>query len=183
VQWAGYGPVSSWESRAAHRAARRALRESRFGFRESAELSQREELARTDREPHGLDFPLPACPIRLRSQPTTRPIASPSPYSTGTHGATCSRGRICYTHACSPARARAPAAPPSPRRRPGGSSQRLWTNSACLTARSGFSLRHWAARASVAASSPKSPPNQGGDFSSELRVRRARRRRGHINAR
>jgi hypothetical protein len=61
----------------------------------------------------------PACPIRLRSQPTTRPIASPSPYSTGTHGATCSRGRICHTHACSPARARAPAAPPSPRRRPG----------------------------------------------------------------
>ncbi len=28
-----------------------------FGGGESAELSQREELARTDREPHGLDFP------------------------------------------------------------------------------------------------------------------------------
>eukprot|EP00964_Phaeocystis_antarctica_P032208 scaffold18245_cov72-Phaeocystis_antarctica.AAC.5 len=28
-----------------------------------------------------------------RGQPTTRPIASPSPYSTGTRGATCSRGR------------------------------------------------------------------------------------------
>jgi hypothetical protein len=41
-------------------------------------------------------------------------IASPSPYSTGTRGATCSRGRRCHTRACSPARARAPAAPLSP---------------------------------------------------------------------
>ena len=36
-------------------------------------------------------------------------IASPSPYSTGTRGATCSRGRRCHTRACSPARARASA--------------------------------------------------------------------------
>ena len=63
--------------------------------------------------------PTICCPIRLRGQPTTRPIASPSPYSTGTRGATCSRGRRCHTRACSQARARAPAAPPSPRRRPG----------------------------------------------------------------
>ena len=55
-------------------------------------------------------MPLMCCPIRLRGQPTTRPIASPSPYSTGTRGATCSRGLRCHTRACSQgARARAPA--------------------------------------------------------------------------
>jgi len=62
--------------------------------------------------------PTTCCPIHLRgprhlaqpaSQPTTKPIASPSPYSTGTRGATCSRGRISHTHACSPARAGATA--------------------------------------------------------------------------
>ena len=118
-----YGPVSSWESRAAHRAARRALRESRFGFRESAELSQRRNarnlpariVSRTD-----WIFRCQPAPSAFEASPRLGP--SPRlvcPYSTGTHGATCSRGRICYTHACSPARARAPAAPPSPRRRPG----------------------------------------------------------------
>jgi hypothetical protein len=54
----------------------------------------------------------------------TRPIASPSPslpspYSIDSRGATCSHGRRCRTRTCSRARARAPAASPSSRRRPG----------------------------------------------------------------
>ena len=48
-----------------------ARRESRFGFRESAELSQREKLARTNREPHGLDFLYP------RTDPTFTPPRHP----------------------------------------------------------------------------------------------------------
>jgi hypothetical protein len=75
---------------------------------------------------------------------------------------------MSHTCACSQARARpseaAPAASSSfathGAARAGGSSQRLWKNSACLSARSGLSLCHWAARASVASSLPKSPPKQ-----------------------
>ena len=94
----------------------------------------------------------------------TRPIASPSPYSTGTRGATCSRGRRCHTRASvvpvesgeSPSASSFSFATAPPGYRPGRPRGCGRTRPASQQdIRVIESLRHWAARASVAASSPK----------------------------